>query len=171
MIFPFIILIFHLSFEKEELKCPTYKETTLEPKECLYKQSPLSILLHKCNKNSKCIIDKEIKEGICNKNEKEYDKLSYPGGKCEKDSDCLSDICTNNICEGKKSGEDCIDNSECYFKQKCLLLMKRKSIYNNSKSEQINSQSTKYGDYFDIKFFLSFIKLLDTFVLINNALF
>ena len=120
MIYSFIILIFHLSFEKEEQKCPTYKETTLEPKECLYKQSPLSILLHKCNKNSKCIIDKEIKEGICNKNEKEYDKLSYPGGKCEKDSDCLSDICTNNICEGKKSGEDCIDNSECYFGLSCL---------------------------------------------------
>ena len=69
------------------------------------------------------------------------------------------------------------DNNECYFKQKCLLLMKRKSIYNNSKSEQINNQSTKYGDYFDIelsdiiKYFKSDLIFKDCSIYFNDIFF
>ena len=115
-----ISLLLKLTKEKLETKCPTYSETTLEPKECLYKQSSERYLLHKCPINSKCILDKNNEEGLCQKTEKEYEKLAYPGGKCEKDSECLSGICENNICEGRKVGEDCIENNECNFGLSCF---------------------------------------------------
>ena len=45
---------------------------------------------------------------------------SLPGDQCTLNSDCATDSCVNNICQGKKEGEDCDSNFKCSIGLACI---------------------------------------------------
>ena len=78
----FLFLSVEIS-SKETQRCPLYSKSSLEKRECLYKQTALRFLLQNCPKKSKCVIDKVNQTGKCQSTELEHDKPAFPSGKCK----------------------------------------------------------------------------------------
>ena len=125
MNFPIIfIYTFLFSFlivnSKIPNECPTYKQTSLETKKCLHKSEQLRFLVQSCPQQTKCVIDQSGTHGKCEKFEYEHEQPSFPGGKCQTNSDCLSKNCTNNFtCSGSLLSQQCNSNSDCIFGYTC----------------------------------------------------
>ncbi len=115
----FLFLSVEIS-SKETQRCPLYSKSSLEKRECLYKQTALRFLLQNCPKKSKCVIDKVNQTGKCQSTELEHDKPAFPGGKCSKNSECLSERCKEGKCVGGELGEECKSNSDCVFGLSCI---------------------------------------------------
>lgn len=105
-------------------------------------------LLQECPHYSKCPFDEKSSIISC----KEYtpqNLQSYPGGKCEKDKDCITNKCSDNICQGTEAGGKCGKNSECYFGLACIsgtcTAQVSKGLPCNSESECINNLACHKG--------------------------
>ena len=44
----------------------------------------------------------------------------YPGDQCTSNSDCATNLCDNNICQGKKEGDDCDYHDKCSIGLTCI---------------------------------------------------
>ena len=105
--------------EINSLFCPIYSLSRLEPGECYFSQSKKKNLINLCPSNQICIINSDLNEGSCKENILEYNMPAFPGGKCEKNFDCYSNKCENNICKGSKMGEKCLTSADCLFGLYC----------------------------------------------------
>ena len=127
--------------EINSLFCPIYSLSRLEPGECYFSQSKKKNLINLCPSNQICKINSDLNEGLCKENILEYNMPAFPGGKCEKNFDCYSNKCENNICKGSKMGEKCLTSADCLFGLYCkiiIVLFQNQKIQNVKKIQNVN---------------------------------
>ena len=93
----FIILNYFqfINSKFENAECPKYECGKIPDNYCSIKESD-SYILHKCDNLYNCSFS-TFSDSRCRNSEYEYDKLAYPGGKCESNNDCLISKCENDV--------------------------------------------------------------------------
>lgn len=106
-------------------KCRTYKCGDLDTNECLSLNSTINEVTGELCQNSelRCPYNyiSSNNKIYCEK-PKNLPVLQYPGGKCEKNEDCMNGKkCEDNKCQGIAEGESCLDSSDCFFGFSCYI--------------------------------------------------
>lgn len=107
--------------------CYNYTCTNLEDDLCekkIYNQYEEQYLLKECGHSKFCPFN-EFRNATPPQEVKcvslpKVDLLSYPGGKCEINQDCLGRVCSNKVCIGSDAGQRCSKTSECTFNLACI---------------------------------------------------
>ena len=79
---------------------------------CIYNSSYSYTVTPCSNSSLYCDISGPNQFGYCQETAT-FQSTSYPGEKCNNNTDCYSNICTNNICVGLPGGSSCASDMDC----------------------------------------------------------
>ena len=111
-----LTLTLSFSFRCLVSRCPT---TPFIDNQCSYHDTMEGREVYEfkqCPLNHYCLYKNEFKINFC----RSLDIRSLPGDQCTSHSDCVTDLCDNNICQGKKEGDDCDTNFQCSIGFACI---------------------------------------------------
>ena len=114
-----IIIIFQIlittTFEYDET-CNRYScQSSLSENICSLKSDDI-ISLKQCDIYKHCQFSENYSSSYCYDSTYDYNEKSYPGGICNKNSDCKNNYCLNGTCEIKDS---CSNSEDCGFGKYC----------------------------------------------------
>ena len=81
------------------------------------------ISLQKCkNEGEFCPFRNNIENSLVCESEKVFrNQKSFPGEKCEDNSDCVYGKCQDSVCRGKLLGDTCKGHNQCKYGSSCRL--------------------------------------------------
>jgi hypothetical protein len=136
-IFFFIFFVFEIIFCQQ---CYNYTCADIDSKLCekrISNGTDYNFLLQECPHNFKCPFS-DGQSSISCRSSPSGDLPAYPGGRCSRDSDCLSGKC-NVTCAGSDAGETCSNSRDCLFGLACInkvcTALKTKGVACNSELE------------------------------------
>lgn len=111
----------------EELSCPSWSCATFNMSQCLiYQEGTNSVFLNVCGSGLQQYGLEDLSTSYCDTssfNTLMYANVSceappaitgqYPGSTCTTNSNCLSGVCTVNVCSGVAQGATCTTTSDC----------------------------------------------------------
>ena len=74
-----------------------------------------TFFLSPCSSNEVCDLD----TGKCLKKPQDQVYLKYPGEKCDKNVDCVYQVCANSTCKGLEQGQMCLSHEQCGPGMRC----------------------------------------------------
>ena len=111
-----LTLTLSFSFRCLVSRCPT---TPFIDNQCSYHDTMEGREVYEfkqCPLNHYCLYKNEFKINFC----RSLDIRSLLGDQCTSHSDCVTDLCDNNICQGKKEGDDCDYHDKCSIGLTCI---------------------------------------------------
>lgn len=112
-----LLLTFIIEVISKRDNCPIYSCENIEKGFCSIKEG-LKYQLQECPHFFQCDFKEEDEKSLCIVSQYEYNYKAFIGGKCEKNSDCISNKCEINECVGIFDNT-CQSTDDCKFGSYC----------------------------------------------------
>jgi hypothetical protein len=112
----YLIIVFILNILTEVIsKCRKYSCGNLDQGICYSNNAEENkVIIQSCEDSSEfCPFMNNSSDQIACTNREGYHPRSYPGGRCDDNSECISGQCLDQICSGKAQGEACKYPTDC----------------------------------------------------------